>query len=70
MCNHRLYQCSTGSLHQAHHMKARSDTMSSFTEVPSAYFAHIKQVDPTAEISKAFFPHCCIPFNLNPSDYQ
>jgi len=51
-------------------MKARSDTMSSFTEVPSAYFAHIKQVDPTAEISKAFFPHCCIPFNLNPSDYQ
>jgi len=60
MFNHRLYQCSTGSLQQVHHMKARSDTMSSFTEVPCAYFADIKQAGPTAEISKAFFPHCYI----------
>jgi len=70
MWNHRLYQCSTGSLHKVHHMKARSDTMSSFTEVPSVDFADIKQAGPTAEISKAFFPRCCIPFNLVPSDYQ
>lgn len=70
MCNHRLYQCSTGSLHQAHHMKARSDTMSSFTEVPSPDFADTKQAGPTAEISKAFIPRYSIPSNLVPSDYQ
>lgn len=50
-------------------MKARSDTTSSFTKVPSADFADIKQAGSTAEISKAFFPRCCIPFNLVPSDY-
>lgn len=31
-------------------MKARSDTMSSFTEVPCPYFADIKEAGPTAEI--------------------